>query len=47
MSENTGVWGGIIAMIVVGVLGMWWLVASQPRAAGPTATSTTEDVRGL
>jgi uncharacterized surface protein with fasciclin (FAS1) repeats len=45
--SNRGLWVGIIAIIVIAALGLWWIAASQPLGTGffgmgaQTSTTTT------
>lgn len=39
MNQNKGVWIGVVAIVVIAALGLWWIMASQPL-------STSTDVEG-
>ena len=47
MNENKGIWIGVVAFMVIGALGLWWIAASRPLNSSPgwfgmgqTATTT-------
>ncbi len=46
MNQNKGIWLGVVSLIVIAALGLWWLAASRPigmlSMLGGTPTSTEE-----
>ncbi len=45
MNQNKGIWVGVVSLIVIAALGLWWLAANRPLgmlSQYDTATSATE-----
>jgi uncharacterized surface protein with fasciclin (FAS1) repeats len=43
MNQNKGIWLGVVSLIVIAALGLWWLAASRPLGMLAPTGSTTED----
>lgn len=41
MNQNKGIWVGVVSLIVIAALGLWWLAANRPLAMLAPMGSTT------
>lgn len=42
MNQNKGIWVGVVSLIVIAALGLWWFAANMPLGVfGPLGSSTT------
>jgi|SRR5665213_1525782 len=44
--SNRGLWIGVIVIVIIAALGLWWIASSQPAGMGTNATSTAATSTG-